>query len=86
MELMIRSQDKMKLYKYEKIDIKTDVREDYMKFITINTIYVNDTEFGTYDERNRALEIVDEIQEILEQVNDPSLTILPILVYEMPQK
>jgi len=86
MELMIRSQDKMKLYKCEKIDIKTNLREDYMRFVTIDTIYINDTEFGTYDERNRALEIVDEIQEILEQVNDPNLTILPILVYKMPQR
>lgn len=85
MELMIRSQDKRKLYIYEKIDIKIDFDDDSRGSRAIDTIYVNDTEFGTYYE-NRALEIVDEIQEILEQVNDPNLTILPILVYKMPQE
>ena len=83
MELMIRSQDKRKFYIYEKIDIKTE--SDDMGLKVISTIYVNDTDFGSYYE-NRAFEVVDEIQEILEQVNDPNLTILPMLVYKMPQK
>ena len=40
---------------------------------------------GTYKTKERALEVLDEIQKILEQILDANLTVLPVFVYEMPE-
>ena len=81
MELWIRSQYKERLCKPNNLFIK-----DHAIFCSYNE-QSNDTDYlGVYKTKERALEVLDEIQEILEQVNDPNLTILPILVYEMPKE
>ena len=56
MELWIRSQDKKKLVKVDELKMET-VKEG-------NTfIYSHETDLGTYETKERALEVLDEIQE-----------------------
>ena len=79
MELWIRSQDKMALTKFDLC-----ILEKYDdKYMFIADHYKN---MGTYKTKERALEVLDEIQNILEQILDPNITILPIFVYEMPEE
>ena len=79
MELWIRSKQKCMLIKVENLRI--------MRTTEGWNIIANDNNYiGTYKTKERALEVLDEIQKILEQVNDPNLTILPVLVSEMPEE
>ena len=58
MELWIRSQDRKKLIKVDEVKIET-VKEG-------NTfIYSHATDLGTYETKERALEVLDEIQNML---------------------
>ncbi len=68
MELWIRSQNKESLtkvsnvvYTYKKGDLYTDVRGKH----NIGTYYDNLELLGTYETKERALEVLDEIQNIL---------------------
>ena len=68
MELWIRSQDKEKLikvsnvkYTYRKGDLYSDVRGNHY----IGTYYDNLAILGEYTTKERAIEILDEIQNIL---------------------
>ena len=81
MELWVRSQNKKFLSKVKCFEILEDPNNK-------NGIGIwNEIDhLGWYKNEKRALEVLDEIQEILEQVNDTNLTILPILVYEMPKE
>ena len=87
MELWIRSQEKMtltpinELLRIEEGEYVDGLEEQYTKY----NIYYKSINLGSY-KKERALEVLDEIQDILVQVNDPNLTILPILVYEMPKE
>ena len=84
MELWIRRQDKECLLKTDIVEMEYFGEEC---FVSINTRFDGkNASLGEYSTRERALEVLDEIQDILEQVNDPNLTILPILVYEMPEE
>ncbi len=93
MELWVRSTAKTNLLKVRFLTIM-DGNKFYKKNdweydgYTICNCNANGTYelLGTYKTKERALEVLDEIQEILVQVNDPNLTILPILVYEMPNE
>lgn len=89
MELWVRSQDKKSLtkvsnvqYTYKEGDLYTDVKGKHY----IGTYYDNLKILGIYATKERALEVLDEIQKILEQILDGNLTILPIFVYEMPEE
>ena len=86
MELWIRSQDKTRLLKIFEIYIagtyENELRANYQSYYS----GCSHIDIGKYKTKERALEVLDEIQEILVQVNDPNLTILPILVYEMPSE
>ena len=59
MELWIRNQDKTALIKVDRIVLEIF---DNMK----PTIYFNDDFLGEYETKERALEVLDEIQKILE--------------------
>ena len=59
MELWIRSQDKTNLYKISNINIDKD---DYTLYCQLEW---GQTFLGTYKTKERALEILDEIQNIL---------------------
>ena len=64
MELWIRSQDRKKIIKVDEVKMET-VKEG-------NTfIYSHTTDLGTYATKERALEVLDEIEKILK----PQLTI-----------
>lgn len=61
---------------------KVSKKDKYIKSV----IMCNDEIFlGKYKTKERALEVLDEIQSILEQILDPNITILPTFVYEMPK-
>ena len=79
MELWVRSQDKKclikaKIIKFENGCLRGATDDDGWYY-----------DLGKY-KKERALEVLDEIQSILEQINDPNLTILPVFVYEMPKE
>ena len=79
MELWIRSQEKTRLTKVNNILAYKFDDDSY-------GIQINGECFvGEYKSKERALEVLDEIQSILEQILDPNITILPIFVYEMPK-
>ena len=64
MELWIRSQDKERIIKTNQLDVMelyTDVDPRYNHF----GVYANDYLVGEYKSKERALEILDEIQNIL---------------------
>lgn len=73
MELVIRSQDKNKLIKFDRIRLEDDNRYNPNSYndITTKPIYngtrvlVNDIYFGTYKTKERALKVLDEIQNAL---------------------
>lgn len=73
MELVIRSQDKNKLIKFDRIRLEDDNRYNPNSYndITTKPIYngtrvlVNDIYFATYKTKERALQVLDEIQNAL---------------------
>ena len=74
MELWIRSQNKKKLYKCDEIDLEKDAFKDWCIETKIGNdyvvkdswcIYINNKLFGRYFNEERALEVLDEIQQIL---------------------
>lgn len=87
MDLWIRSQDKKKLIKVNEIKIESVI--DGNSFI-----YSDTTDLGTYETKERALEVLDEIQNLfkLEIRNETfersdlliKARMLPV-VYEMPK-
>lgn len=77
MELWIRSQDKTILLKCENA---------FLDDLDETEIRTKEFIIGQYKSKERAIEVLDEIQNILEQILDPNITILPIFVYEMPKE
>jgi hypothetical protein len=79
MELWIRSQDKEKF-----LPIDKPIVYDFSEFGSHRIVYKESASYvmnlGTYNSKERALEILDEIQNILETRNDVSQ-----MVYEMPK-
>ena len=93
MELWIRSQDKEMLYKAEKIYLNYSIFDE----LGIKEYYidVNFDKFGIYKSKERALEVLDEIQEVInnggvqkEEFNVISGSYHTIYeeVYEMPKE
>lgn len=80
MELWIRTQDRMRLVKPNRLAIKQETKSwggDWYIYESQNSL-----RYGTYDSKKRALEVLDEIvSRIEENMNGPIQT-----VYEMPQK
>lgn len=64
MELWIRSQDKEKLVIAEEIKIEREyIAHRYQELFHINTAY---DELGTYETKERALKVLDEIDSIIQ--------------------
>lgn len=64
MDLWIRSQDKMNLEKANGIYLRNDFNFDDSKYDY--DIWVNEYNFATYNSKERALEVLDEIQKFIE--------------------
>ena len=77
MELWIRTQDKMRLVKPNRLAIKGDSRTigegDYYIYESQNSL-----RYGTYTTKERALEVLDEIQSLLQ----PTIEYKPIVQEE----
>ena len=77
MELWIRSQDREKLCKVHDLCIRENQNENNQTNYVIQDIYT----MGTYVTKERALEVLDEIQKIFynnqKYIND-------VVVYQMP--
>ena len=92
MDLWIRSQDKEFLMKLDNINLGLDVdsNESYRLFTFVGGAVTSFT-LGIYKSRERALEVLDEIQELLEPVNVVEVSkkeavIGANILYEMPEE
>lgn len=92
MDLWIRSQDKEFLMKFDNINLGLDVdsNESYRLFTFVGGAVTSFT-LGIYNSRERALEVLDEIQELLEPVNVVEVSkkeavIGANILYEMPEE
>lgn len=90
MELWIRSQDKTKLVKIDNISY-LDMSDDYEK--EVHSLF-NDCKgiLGVYKTKNRALEVLDEIQNKINLINlgydfgSPMIDLKnPTYIYQMPE-
>ena len=82
MELWIRSQDKIALTKVSNVSLQ-EIRSGYTRDFEgygIGTYYDNLQILGKYNSKKRALEVLDEIQNILIDYKEMSR-----VVYQMPQ-
>lgn len=96
MELYIRSQNRKKFYKYDLYEIKVicDLYKDWCITTPLGKDYetktgyfisINEENFGVYSTEKRALEILDEIQQLTtEYYQSIDYKIVPI--YEMPKE
>lgn len=72
MELYIRSQDKLRLFKVSQLEVREDYySESEIKYAIAsinvqNTYGYNILNLGSYKTKERALEVLDEIQKILQ--------------------
>jgi hypothetical protein len=75
MELWVRSQDKEILLKVNELEIEANmiIAFDNSKYQCL----------GTYKTKERALEVLDEIQDLMRSLSDSDLKIIQ---YEMPQE
>lgn len=88
MELWVRSQDKMKLVNNCNLYISNEIRNEYV-IEDLNNKYLK---LGTYKTKERALEVLDEIQRLITDLqylnygikNDEFCSYRPN-VYEMPE-
>ena len=92
MELWIRSQDRKRLYKATELFIEKDIYKDWCieteighDYITKDVWYicVNQARLGKYFNEERALEVLDEIQDLLQNAYVGSVN---RIVYQMPDK
>ena len=78
MELWIRNQDRENLVKVELLEIKRG------KDCMIITIFQNKVaHLGIYKTKERALEVLDEIQDLMRSLSNSDLKIIQ---YEMPKE
>lgn len=78
MELWVRSQDKERLGKIVYLELKND---DYGFYIIGWRDKFEGTKIATYKTKERALEVLDEINILLDTVNDVAQ-----MVYKMPEE
>lgn len=88
MELWIRSQDKDILVKVDSLLIDDNNNDIYTQcWVGVN---LETYTLGKYKTKERALEILDEIQEKILRIGEVSLMVNPLLieecVYEMPKE
>lgn len=81
MELWIRSQDRESIFKVKSIFYSTnDENEHLIRSIIVDDVKNGIIKLGQYSTKERALEVLDEIQEILETRT------VSQMVYEMPKE
>ena len=88
MELWIRSQDKNSLTKVSNLslqEIKHPVRHD-VEYYGIGTYYDNLQMLGKYTTQERALEVLDEIQNFIERKDFEGNRYYEGKIYEMPKE
>ena len=81
MELWIRSQDKERLFKVDKLGIQ-EAKSEFL--VVLYTDYDEWWKLGAYLSRKKALEVLDEIQRHLVIINDRADN--TFYVYEMPKE
>lgn len=87
MNLWIRSQDKMNLVKVRQVGVNYQNNKQIIANYTPE-LYENSGEFvellGIYKTKERALEVLDEIQKLLKtaELNDD----INVIVHQMPEK
>ena len=79
MELWIRSQDKERLFKINGIYLESEKDKHYIMGFSDDYCWV-----GHYKTKERALEVLDEIQEILNTFEPKNMA--RMIVYEMPEE
>lgn len=82
MELWIRSQNKERIIKANQLDVMefdTDVDPRYNHF----GVYANDYLVGEYKTKERALEVLNEIQDLINDIADNKMV---GCIYEMPKE
>lgn len=86
MDLWIRSQDKMNLVQIKQININYQNNKQVIANYIPET-YENAGEYyellGTYKTKERALEVLDEIEDLMRSLNSSDLK---IIIYEMPKE
>lgn len=80
MELWIRSQDKERLFKIDKLGIQ-EAKDNFL--VVLYTDYDEWWRLGIYATKERALEILDEIQDLMSSLTDSDLKIIQ---YDMPSE
>ena len=80
MELWIRSQDKRLLQKID--NVYCNANYDNKRICCFDKLNC-ETELGEYKTKERALELLDEIQELMRSLSDSDLKIIQ---YEMPEE
>lgn len=92
MELWIRSQDKMQLIKINEIHIKVD-EDGFVGIWVDNKKESLKYYLGSYKTKERALEVLDEIQKKINLINlghdfgSPMIDLKnPTYIYEMPEE
>ena len=93
MDLWIRSQDKEDLIKVYSLEVASRSNDKYTILTLINSSTLVD--LGTYETKERALEVLDEIQELFTlRIENETLTradllikarMLPV-IYQMPKE
>lgn len=88
MNLWIRTQDRKKLVLINTLAIAENTSRSILGFVIDGHVKV---ELGDYDTEERALEVLDEIQELLEPVHIADISkkegiIGANILYEMPQE
>ena len=95
MELWIRSQDRESLIKVDNIRIKHEYEQKKVEYNSGKTtayingeyrksyIYTDSEWLGEYKTKERALEVLDEIQDL---INDIADNIMVGCIYEMPKE
>lgn len=86
MDLWVRSQNRTILTKVEQLIIDCNADQSRWYIISYKDSEESKTYLGTYKNKESAFAILNKIQELLDQIIDPNLTILPILIYEMPKE
>lgn len=83
----MRSQDKENLVKVNRLDVSVLVENgELTKKGLIRNLYDNDEDFlGIYSTKERALEVLDEIQKFIESLFESAIEI-PAPIFNMPEE
>ena len=81
MDLWVRSQDKTRLVKVCSLEYGEYNEIHYINGYCVNEI--DNYDLGTYKTKERALEILEEIEDLMRSLNSSDLK---IIIYEMPKE